>query len=314
MYYEQTHEDISDLLTHFDNIFNEQGWSLIDDQIEKRVYEGDGVTIIFEVGYTGAIYDGGSVENEYTRFRQIRINVIENGSYLSTLSNIYEHTTGITNTDFNLTSGGNPGFLIENKNNKTFISIDSNRMIMAFLQNGKYQTLYVGNYLPYADPSQHENPHCYVGNIVGEGYSTSNNTDDIFKMGSIMADAENSYGVSSFVKRWDNVWLSINDSGGEDGEKSGIYPFIGSSGNRQFMPNIDGSYTAIPAVIVSDNNNNQSWNTGGYLFGELDGVFGVSGFYQSPENTFNYNNEEYICFPSLSYSQSNRIYIAIKKA
>ena len=314
MYYEQTHSDISDLLLHIDNAFNAQGWTKIDNQLNKKAYEGNGVTIVFEVGYVGSSYNGGNVRLEATRYRQIRINVLENGNYVPTLDNIYQHTTGITDTDFYLTHGGNPGFLIENKINKTFISINGDRIIMAFLQNGKYQTFYAGKFLPYADPSQHSNPHCYVGNLVQQnGYSTANNTFDIFRMGSIMADAQNSYGFGSFVKRWDGVWLAmLADS--LDGRYCGVHPFISDNGNKDFMPNLDGSYTAIPAVIVSDHNNNETWNTGGYLFGELDGVFGVSGVYQSPENTFTFNAEDYICFPSLISDQDNRMYIAIKKA
>ena len=308
MYYEQIHNNNNEFLTHLNSVMTSNGWVLIDNTNNKRVYDGNGVVIIFQLGFCGSRDGDASSNSEWSNYRQIRINVLEEGNYNTNLQNIFLNTTGLDDNDV---YSGWPGFLIEeSKKSKSFISVNENRFLMVFQQNGVYQSMYAGKYLSYASPLQHPNPHCYIGNIVNANCLTSGNKESsILRMGSVQGDTENG---DCYVKRWDGYWNRIRYGSGYGGRFSGIYPFFEGC-DREFYPNLDGSYTAIPSVIITDYNSSDD-NSEGYLLGELEGVFGVSGTYNSPENDFTYNLDDYICFPSLRLEYKNMSYFAIKKA
>lgn len=74
---------------------------------------------------------------------------------------------------------------------------------------------------------------------------------------------------------------------------------------RAMRDNIDGSYSVIPIVLHSDTTDQE-------IFGELDGVYAVSGFDNFAENEITIGADDYLVFQNISRT-GRADYMAIKK-
>lgn len=307
MYYENTNDSFVDFLSHLNTIMVANGWNVIengDNSVDKnkKVYESGDVTLIFETEF--------STDVKYKNYIRLNMNIIESGNYNNTLS-CYEQPTGIT---FNTTSADNPCVSYQvNAKSKSFISVNNNRLLVVLSHKGEYQSFYVGRYLQYADPSQHTHPHVYSGCLSFNGYDIS--TAAAERASSIMAEYSGN-ATSAYFKDFNNDWVEAKQTDAED-QEAGMYPWVELYSTYAWGLNIDGSYTVLPSLIVGPNKQYEV-DTGGYLFGEMEGLFGVSSVDNSPENTFTIDSDDYICFTSKSSvfltGESQNQYFAIKKA
>lgn len=306
MYYENINDSFTDFLLHLNTIMIANGWTVLengDNSVDKnkKVYESGDVTLIFETEF--------ATELRYKNYVRLNINIIESGNY-DTNESCYNQLTGITE---DMVSYENPCISYQtNAKSKTFISVNSNRLLLVLSHKGEYQSFYVGRYLQYADPSQHPYPHIYSGCKSFNGYDISTSTGE--RASSVMAESVGS-SASAFVKDFNGDWVDIYQTRAED-QYAGIYPWAELYGGYEWGLNIDGSYTVLPSLIFGPNNQ-YNVDTGGYLLGEMEGLFGVSSMDNSPENTFIVDGDEYICFTSKSSvfltGVSQNQYYAMKK-
>ncbi len=308
MYYENNNDNMSDFLLHLKTIMTSNGWTILEETAIRYVFESVNCVIIFE------LEEQSSGKTYLKNYRRLNINILDPGTY-STGVGIYDQTTGIPSS---FVSNANPSFVYQmTAKSKTFISINENRLLFVMLQKGFYQSFYAGKFFQYAGSSQYLNPLCYTGTL---SFNDMNIETQIGQdTGSIMADG--SYANNHrFYKNFNNDWATIIQSDViSNSATAGIYPWVenGTSGYA-FGTNIDGGYTAIPTIIFGEKNPGYAWNTDGYLMGELEGLFGISSIDNSPENTFIFDGDEYICFPSrdsaVTTSEYFTQYFAIKKS
>lgn len=295
MYYENINSDFDAFLTHLDTIFLAQSWTIEATSTTLRVYSGNGVFVGFELN--NSIIDAFKNSNS----KKLNINVF---SSYDSLNGFYEQTGGI------LSPPREPGVIYQtDAKAKTFISLNDSRIIFVMLQKGYYQSFYLGKFLQYAAPASYTEPFVCLSSAIDSEVLSLDYSPNRTNWGSITSKSN----VGSFVKNFNGDWIRLFNAIrlGEISKRrlgeATTYPFF-SRDQENWGKNIDGSYTALPSVIISDLD-----ITGGYFLGELEGLFGVSGFENSPENTFTFDSEEYICFPATYQSFLCGDYFCIKK-
>jgi hypothetical protein len=84
-----------------------------------------------------------------------------------------------------------------------------------------------------------------------------------------------------------------------------ITPTMGRDIYRSMRDNIDGTYTLFPIILHSDSSDQE-------IFGELDGVYAVTGFDNFAENVITIDAVDYLIFQNISRT-GRADYMAIKK-
>lgn len=160
-----------------------------------------------------------------------------------------------------------------------------------------YTDSYAGFMLPYGLPSEYPYPLLIAGNCE-DRFNNAAVTDDDFRM---FCNPGNS---SMWLRDPGGTWIDFeNHVGTSVTEQHGVDRIVwpwgsesspwGANEIEKFREGIDGSYAIMPCII-------HQVDTGPFLvpntYGELDGVFWVSGFSNSSENSFTISADDYICF------------------
>lgn len=178
--------------------------------------------------------------------------------------------------------------------NYWFVGSGRRFIVVAQIQT-TWQHGYAGLYLPFATPAEFPYPMFIGGSTSRSDIEYRNDTFAI----SAYWDAAN----SAYVLHRDNTWLLVQNISTAassrtplTGRTTVMYPY--STYMNNLAANIDGSYTLIPIVI-------ETTNFGGNSYGELEGIFAVSGNLQLPGSIIDIGGVDY-----LVAGNSNRIGIA----
>jgi len=247
-------------------------------------------------------------ENKYVATADAKELYLE-GPGLGGLDNIFVNLrqtvdipTGYWNLGFRGAESFDGGLAFElqpNASNETFSPVwdnatpywfvaDGRRFIIMLNVNGSFMGCYCGLFLPYATSGEYPYPMYIAANTATEttlASSTSTELRAFWEPGN----------QAAFLLRIDHTWQEIqNRSGGNAQNDHNCWPWTGESGISSWGPNLDGSYLTMPAVLHSN-------GFGGNIYGELPGVFWVSGRgSQASENTFIITAENYTVFQGIA--------------
>lgn len=173
------------------------------------------------------------------------------------------------------------------------------RFILVAKVSTTYQSAYCGLYLPYATSAEMPYPIAIMGSSgVNQRWSANN-----FSVSGFFDPVIN----SSYVRHIDGFWLTFgNISNNYYGFRSDVFdhntwPF---SRNWDFGRNQSGGYGLLPVVLHSN-------YSGGNVYGELEGVYKVSGYSLGAEDIITIDSVQYLVIQSV-YRNENRDYAAIK--
>jgi hypothetical protein len=160
-----------------------------------------------------------------------------------------------------------------------WLSMNGQRIALALkVGTPVYEHMYLGKFLPYARPSQYPYPVFCGGAFDGYGaFRFSETTHDFYLRGAGNARAamRNPAGwVAPHCHPWGNTTLC---------GASSIYSYQARD--------TDGNYPLLP-VSLHDNASN--------LYGQLDGVFHISGFDNAVENTLTIGSVNYVVMQSVA--------------
>lgn len=170
-----------------------------------------------------------------------------------------------------------------------WVTLDGQR-IAAGLKVGTpvYEHFYLGKFLPYARPSQYPYPVIAGGMLDGAAATRfSDTTHDFYLRGSHnrgRVRTPSGWAQASFYP-YSNTYLSGHATGSNDMQ----------------LRDAGGEYPLLP-VMVHDNAN---------IYGELDGIFYVSGFNNAVENTLTIAGKTYVVMQSVART-SGRDYYALR--
>lgn len=159
-----------------------------------------------------------------------------------------------------------------------------------------YESMYLGAYLPYGTPGQAPYPIMIAGTYPNFATRYSNSGQlhrAMFNPGWDGGGLSNSY-----VYWPDGTWLTVgnvltqnqSDIGYNDSGRS-VYPWI-SKWAQSIRENIDGTYTLTPAQLISV-------SPSGNVMGVFDGIYHVTNFNNSAENTITVGGSTYLVFPNI---------------
>lgn len=221
-------------------------------------------------------------------------------------------------TNDSLRSG--PRMTLVNASMNYWFVANGRRFIVIADANGTWSTMYGGFILPYATPTEMPYPIFIGGNAATE---TTSSTAGNFTLGGFwdppgqgtteeIVPGNNASYFRAINGAWRAIW-NYDHSLSQVRTTRDIasvwpYPYMDDE-NKQvdvIVPNPDASYTLLPCVIYSDQD-------GGNVFGELEGVFYVTGTPSiSPADTFTIGGDTYLAIRS-SYRQDPAFdYVAIK--
>lgn len=158
-----------------------------------------------------------------------------------------------------------------------WLTLNGQRLVLAMkVGTPVYESLYLGKILPYARPSQYPYPLFVGGMLTGETTTRfSETTHTCWVKGAVGRMGGGNYD-SGRLRFNDGSWRSVE-----------AYPWnnnqLGASSYN--ARDTDGIYPLIP-VVLNDNSAG--------LYGELEGVFHISGFNNAVENTVELNGVSYV--------------------
>lgn len=174
------------------------------------------------------------------------------------------------------------------------------RFILIAKVSTTYQSLYAGFFLPYATSAEMPYPM-----VIMTCSSTPNNrwSAGNYTVGGFWDPVE----WSSWLRHFDGQWIGMaNYKARGDGVRHqfashNVWPFEADYG---FGRNRDNTYGLLPAVLHSNHD-------GGNVYGELEGVFHITGFSLAAEDTVTIGGNTYLVVQSV-YRTGVRDYAAIK--
>jgi len=165
-----------------------------------------------------------------------------------------------------------------------------------------YTSMQMGFHLPYGVPAEYGYPLVIAGSI-----GTLN--VDFTNLGSHFRMFANPGGQAMRVRDPAGQWITLENYAGtgavdQQSNIKCISPYAGNFDNvSAFMSKvtegIDGSYPLTPLIICEFEKPEGELNKNGNSYGELDGVFHVSGSNTTPENTTVIGPDTYIMFPDI---------------
>lgn len=165
-----------------------------------------------------------------------------------------------------------------------------------------YTSMMMGLFLPYGVPAEYGYPLVICGNI-GSTPLHFTNTDSRFR--GFWNPGEN----AMYVRDPSGSWLEFeNRTGTSPGSISNLknaWPYGGASNSKvqNFQPHvtagIDGSYALTPVILAEYETPAGEVGKNSNAYGELDGVFHISGENNTAENTITIGGDDYICFPDI---------------
>lgn len=179
-----------------------------------------------------------------------------------------------------------------------WIIVNGRRFILIAKVSTTYHTLYAGFTLPYATSAEMPYP-IFIGTSASAAVRWSDGT---YRLGSFWDPTDD----SCYLRHFDGAWVTIanyNDlitTQRQELTSNVINPFE----KDYFLGvNDDGTYGLIPAVIHAN-------YSGGNVYGELEGVFFVSGFSNAAEDIVEIGADDYLVVQS-AYRTGRRDYAAI---
>lgn len=223
----------------------------------------------------------------------------------------FDNQPGVTPRD-TATALGGPRLTLINGNMNYWFFANGRRFIVVVDVNGTWSTMYGGFYLPYATPSEFQYPFYIGGNAAIETVSSSVGT---FALGAFwdpvgVTDVPGSN--SAYLREFGGSWISVanfNTNNGTARQDSNIWPF--NLFRTEFINNDIAIQTPgnvsvpLPCVI-------HTTLGGGNVFGELDGVFWVSGAGRSPTDTLTIGSDSYLIVRTAHRQNDSYEYVAIK--
>ncbi|MCW7540714.1 hypothetical protein OOT46_23120 [Aquabacterium sp. A7-Y] len=176
-----------------------------------------------------------------------------------------------------------------------------------------YEACHLGLILPYATPGQYPYPLFIGGSMTGQrgrNYSTTSPNHRHFADPG--DDGQNNPNTAAMLRGPSGAWLPFQNVAYSSSEYRYdnpriVWPTIYSYlGNQREAP--DGTYVLTPLVLTQ-------WNSGTDhdLFGELDGVYHVSGFNNAAENLIKVGGVDHLVVQNV-YRTSVRDYWALRLA
>lgn len=204
--------------------------------------------------------------------------------------------------------GGSPPvhLLLWNSNITYWFVGNGQRVIVVAKVSTVYQHAYIGRLIPYASPSEYPYPLFIGGSHPAQ--ATRWSSTDVYHKAYWSPAGSVSNQSSSLIREpsgsW--VWFRNYSTGSDTGLDSSlnkvwpwtsfdaIGPLFGTTTDQLLMP----------AVLMSDFG-------GGNVYGELDGVYFVSGFNNASENLINIDGVDYLVAQNIFRTGRNQ-YAAIK--
>jgi len=166
-----------------------------------------------------------------------------------------------------------------------------------------YTSMMMGFHLPYGTPAEYGFPLVIAGsgkNLTGDPFHFTL-ADNRFRMFC------NPGASAMLVRDPSGVWLfftNFSNPGSPDFQAIDrvVAPYAGNSTNQTELMNdkivtaIDGSYPLTPLILCEFENDGGEIGRNGNAYGELDGVFHITGFNQTSENTLVIGPDTYIVF------------------
>lgn len=135
-----------------------------------------------------------------------------------------------------------------------------------------YESAYAGKFLPYATPSQYPYP-VFVGGML------TNESETRF--------SDSSHSMYAKGNR-DNCRMRFNDG---TWRVPDTWPWVDSQlTSSEHVRDTDGNYPLLPVML----NDSQG------IYGELDGIFHISGFNNAVENTLTVGGDDYVVIQDVS--------------
>lgn len=176
-----------------------------------------------------------------------------------------------------------------------WIVVTARKVIIITKIGTVYTSCYMGLILPYAVPSEYTYPLFVAAN--DRTFSTQiSETDTDFSSFWKASDQ------AAYLKHpggdWAKYVTKANNVSLEFDKCTWPWSIAGLTGWSDFIvnfrDNIDGSYSILPAILHQQYDDDDNWHPN--MFGEIDGVFWVSGINQVSENTFTLDSDDYIVF------------------
>lgn len=160
-----------------------------------------------------------------------------------------------------------------------WLSMNGQRIAMGMkVGTPVFEHFYLGKFLPYSRPSQYPYPVLCGGMLVGAAAARfSETTHDFYLRGNSARGQLRTPGgwINAHCYPWGNVFIAGNSSGSSDLQ----------------MRDTGGEYPLLP-VELHDNSAN--------LYGQLDGVYYISGFNNAVENTLIIGGITYVVMQSVA--------------
>ena len=204
-----------------------------------------------------------------------------------------------------------PGLALWNSAIPYWFVANGRRAIIVAKISTVYQAAYVGLILPYATPGQFPYPLLIGGSMTGERgwhYSvTSPNHRHFVDPGE---DSHDSAHTACMFRGPSGAWLPFQQWYLSSSESLSTSPRqtwpMHTAGLDMLREAPDGSYVLTPVVLMQSNS-----TTDHDLFGELDGVFHVSGFHNAAENRITVNGVDHLVVQNV-YRTGVRDYWALR--
>lgn len=180
------------------------------------------------------------------------------------------------------------------------------RFILVAKVSTTYQTLYAGFILPYATSAEMPYP-VYIG--AGSTLGTLRWSDGTYQLGSPWDGPE----LGNWLRGFDGAWINIynfkarTDTVRQEDYTNVTWPW---QADNYIGQNQDDSYALLPAVIHGSVTGSTPANSPA-VFGELEGVYFVSGFANASEDIVEISSDDYLVVQS-AYRTGRRDYAAIK--
>ncbi len=180
-----------------------------------------------------------------------------------------------------------------------WVIANGRRFILIAKVSTTYQTLYGGFILPYATSAEMPYP-LFVGASASTVLRWS---DGSYRLSSFWDSAQ----TTSYIRHFDGAWLEIaNFQARTDTQRVELTPNTCWPWEQDWAigRNQDASYGLLPAVLHAS-------YSGANVYGELDGVYFVSGFSNAAEDIMDIGSDDYLVVQS-AYRTGRRDYAAIK--
>ena len=204
-----------------------------------------------------------------------------------------------------------PGLALWNSAIPYWFVANGRRAVIVAKISTVYQAAYVGLILPYATPGQYPYPLLIGGSMTGERgwhYSvTSPNHRHFVDPGE---DSRDSAQTACMLRGPSGAWLAFQQTYGSLSEYRTAGPRqtwpMHTAGLETLREAPDGTYVLTPVVLMQFNS-----ATDHDLFGELDGIFHISGFNNAAENRITVEDVEYLVVQNV-YRTGVRDYWALR--